>query len=141
MKLNEVLAGREPLHKLSEKHFTNFKVARAIAGLTKEVEEETNFFNAEFKKLVDAYSEKDENGNPVVVQNGNIKLKDEEAKKAFDKEYAELLSLDVSDRVHKITVLETDFKTQDDFLTPAEMMTLDAVINWGEDTPVGALQA
>lgn len=136
MKLNEVLAGREPLRKLSEKHFTNFKVVRAIAGLIKEVDYEFDFFNAAFKKLVDEYSEKDEHGNPVVVQNGNIKLKDEEAKKSFDKEYADLLSLDVSDRLHKITILETDFKTTEDFLTPAEMMALDAVINWGEDVSV-----
>ena len=133
MKLNEVLAAREPLNKLSQKHFSNFKVVRNISELVKSVNNEFDFFNTEFKKLIDAYAEKDEHGNPVIVQNGNIKLKDEEAKLAFDKEYKELLDLDVSDRVKVITIKETDFKTSEEFLTPGEMMALDCIINWGDD--------
>ena len=133
MKLNEVLAAREPLNKLSQKHFSNFKVVRNISELVKSVNNEFDFFNTEFKKLIDTYAEKDEHGNPVIVQNGNIKLKDEEAKLAFDKEYKELLDLDVSDRVKVITIKETDFKTSEEFLTPGEMMALDPIINWGDD--------
>ena len=137
MKLSEVLAVREPLNKLSQLHFSNFRVVRSLANLIKSVNNEVDFFNESFKKLVDSYAEKDECGNPVIVKNGNIKLKDEEAKAAFDKEYADLLNLDVSDNVHKITIYESDFKSPDDILTPIEMMNLDPVIDWCSEESLG----
>ena len=132
MKLSQVLAAREPLNKLSLKHFTNFKVVRAIAELVKSVNVEYDFFNTEFRKLLDMYAEKDEHGNPVVLTNGNIKLKDEESKKAFDEAYNDLMNLDVSEHVVPIIVVESDFKSPDDFLTPVEMISLDSIIDWGD---------
>ena len=56
MKLSEVLAVREPLNKLSQLHFSNFRVVRSLANLIKSVNNEVDFFNESFKKLVDSYA-------------------------------------------------------------------------------------
>lgn len=134
MTINDILAAREPLIKLSSKKFTSFKVVRAIAILVREVNGEYEFFNTQFRELLDLYADKDVNGNPILIQNGNIKLKDEEAKRSFDKKYSELLSVDVSDTVHKIDILEADFQNKADYPTPSEMIALETVVNWRDDT-------
>lgn len=134
MTINDILSAREPLVKLSSKKFTSFKVVRAIAILVREVNGEYEFFNTQFRELLDLYADKDANGNPILIQNGNIKLKDEEAKRSFDKKYSELLSVDVSDTVHKIDILEADFQNKADYPTPSEMIALETVINWRDDT-------
>lgn len=134
MTINDILAAREPLIKLSSKKFTSFKVVRSIAILVREVNGEYEFFNTQFRELLNLYADKDATGNPILIQNGNIKLKDEESKKAFDQKYAELISVDVSDTVHKIDILEDDFQNKTDYPTPSEMIALETIINWRDDT-------
>ena len=85
---------------------------------------------AEMQKLINIYAEKGEDGNPVILENGNIKLIDQEAKNNFDKEYKDLSETDVSDNVHKVNLCESDFRDPADLPTPAEMMALESVINW-----------
>lgn len=130
MTLKDLLVVKAPLKTLSEKHFINFTVSRNLAWLIKAVNAECDFLAAETDKLVDTYAEKDEQGNPITLKDGSIKLKDMEAKMAFDREYANLLLVDVSDKIKKVTISEADFKSSDDLLTPLEMAMLDSLIDW-----------
>ncbi len=130
MKLKNILGARDALKKLSEKHFVNFKVVRAIADLIKAINTELEFFETESEKLIKLYAELDENGQPKMLPNGLCQLKSPEDKAAFDKEYAELLNLDISDRIHPVAISEADFKTTTDLLTPLEMLALDELIEW-----------
>lgn len=129
MKLNQVLAARDTLNKLSKKHYTKFRVVHDIAALLRAVAVELEFFDAEFKKLIDLYSEKDENGKPVILANGNIKLRDAEAKKAFDAGYEDLMHVEFD--ISKIVIVEEDFASPEDYPTPEEMNLLEPFVDFG----------
>jgi len=54
-----------------------FKTVRKFSKLFSRLEEEVAFYQENFKKLVDEYSEKDEEGNPVLLDNGQgVKIKE-----------------------------------------------------------------
>ena len=130
MKLKELLNIREPLKQLSEKHFINFKTVRAIADLIKAINVELEFFEIESNKLVKLYAELNDFGEPKVLPNGNLQLKTPEDKVAFNKEYDNLLNLDISDKIKTITISESDFKSAAELPTPLEMSALDCIIKW-----------
>ena len=90
MKLIEVLNALIPLRALTEARFTSFKKSRELAILRKKVEFEGDFYAKEEKKIVETYAEKNEAGEPIILDGGRIKLKDIESKIAFDKEITDL---------------------------------------------------
>ena len=130
MKITDILTASDNLKKLVNVRFSSFKVTRSIANLAKQCDEEIKFYMTEMQKLINVYAEKGEDGNPIVLENGNIKLIDQEAKDNFDKEYKDLSETDVSDNVHKVNLSESDFRDPADLPTPSEMMALEGVINW-----------
>ena len=111
MKITDILAASDYLKKLVNVRFSSFKVTRSITNLVKQCDEEIKLYMTEMQKLINIYAEKGEDGNPVVLENGNIKLIDQ-------------------DNVHKVNLSESDFRDPADLPTPAEMMALEGVINW-----------
>lgn len=130
MKITDILAASDTLKKLVNVRFSSYKATRSITILVKQCDEEIKLYMAEMQKLINIYAEKDKDGNPVVLENGSIKLIDQEAKNNFDKEFKDLSETDVSDTVHKINLSESDFRDPADLPTPAEMMALEGVVNW-----------
>lgn len=129
MKLIELLQAQTPLKRLTEKNFNNYKVLRELAKLRKAVESEVEFYTEQERKAVEVYADKDDKGQPIILENGRIKLKDIEAKQAFDEELTKLRALEV-DGITKVVVGEDDFRSSADYPTPDEMLALECVIDF-----------
>ena len=95
MKLNDILVANEALKRLSEKRFSSYAKMRELVKLRKAVEQEVDFYAKEETKAVNAYAEVDEGGSPVFLSDGRLRLKDMEAKIAFEKEIATLRETEV----------------------------------------------
>lgn len=132
MKLIEVLNALIPLRALTEARFTSFKKSRELAILRKNVEFEVDFYAKEEKKIVDTYAEKNETGEPIILEGGRIKLKSVEAKTAFDKEITDLRNTEV-DEITKVELKESDFADTSKIPTPYELIALEAVIEFLEE--------
>ena len=132
MKLIEVLNALIPLRALTEARFTSYKKSRELAILRKNVEFEVDFYAKEEKKIVDTYAEKNESGEPIILEGGRIKLKSVEAKTAFDKEITDLRNTEV-DEITKVELKESDFADTSKIPTPYELIALEAVIEFLEE--------
>lgn len=129
MILNQILMAREPLKKLTEKTFTSYKKVRELAKLRKVVEDEVEIYVGEEKKAVDKYAEKDTRGNPIFLDGGRIKLKDNQAKFEFEQEVAKLRLSEIESPV-AVELQESDFKDSSDIPTPDDMLLLDGIVNF-----------
>lgn len=132
MKLIEVLNALIPLRALTEARFTSYKKSRELAILRKNVEFEVDFYAKEEKKIVDTYAEKNESGEPIILEGGRIKLKSVEAKTAFDKEITDLRNTEV-DEITKVELKESDFADTSKIPTPYELIALESVIEFLEE--------
>ena len=132
MKLIEVLNALIPLRALTEARFTSFKKSRELAILRKKVEFEGDFYAKEEKKIVETYAEKNEAGEPIILDGGRIKLKDMEAKIGFEKEITNLRELEISD-IEKVKLSESDFADTSKIPTPYELIALESVIEFLEE--------
>lgn len=131
MKLKTILEANEPLKRLSEKRLASYKKMRDLVKLRKAVEQEVSFYAAEEKKAVDVYAEIDSNGAPIFLPDGRLRLKDNEAKIAFEREIEALLDTDIED-ISPISLSEADFLSTNDLPTTNEMIALECVINFEE---------
>ena len=129
MKLIEILNANEALKKLANSKFNSFKKAYELSKLRKQVDEEVNFYIEEEKKIVEAYASKDENGTPIFLDGGRIKLDSVEAKNSFEKDINELRNLEI-DKISKVSISPSDFK--DDIPTPNEILALEVLIDFKE---------
>ena len=127
MKLNDILVANEALKRLSEKRFSSYAKMRELVKLRKAVEQEVDFYAKEETKAVNAYAEVDEGGSPIFLSDGRLRLKDMEAKIAFEKEIATLRETKV-DGIVPITLCERDFRSPDDIPTVDDMIALESVI-------------
>lgn len=132
MKLIEVLNALIPLRALTEARFTSFKKSRELAILRKKVEFEVDFYAKEEKKIVEAYAEKNGSGEPIVLDGGRIRLKDEETKKIFDKAIIDLRNTEV-DGISKVRLAESDFGDSTKIPTPYELIALESIIEFLEE--------
>lgn len=96
------------------------------------MDEEYEFYSSQEQKAVELYAEKTEGGQPVLLEGGRLKLKDVEAKIAFDGEIEKLGNTEVDD-ISPVTLKECDFKTADDFPTATDMLLLSPLVVFGED--------
>ena len=131
MKLIEILTTNEALKKLANSKFNSFKKAYELSKLRKQVDEEVNFYVDEEKKIVETYASKGEDGKPIFLEGGRIKLDSLEAKNSFEKEINELRELEI-DKISKVTINSNDFKSEDDIPTPNEILALEVLIDFKE---------
>ena len=127
MKLNDILVANEALKRLSEKRFSSYAKMRELVKLRKAVEQEVDFYAKEETKAVNAYAEVDEGGSPIFLSDGRLRLKDMEAKIAFEKEIDTLSETEV-DGIVPISLCERDFRSPDDIPTVDDMIALESVI-------------
>ena len=127
MKLKDLIEATAPLKRLTEKRFVSYKKMRELVKLRKAVEQEVEFYAAEEKKAIGLYAETDDGGNPLFLDDGRLRLKDMEAKVAFEKEITTLRETDV-DGIEPITLSESDFRSADDLPTVDDMIALEGII-------------
>ncbi len=132
MKLIDIMQARDALAKLTDTHFTSYKILRELVRLKKRVDEEYEFYSAQEKKAVDVYADKTEDGQLIFVDGGRLKLKDVKSKTAFDAEIAKLNDTEV-DEIPVVVIRESDFKSAADFPTATDMLALSGIIEFEED--------
>lgn len=129
MKLKTIIATKSALERLAEKRFSDYKKLREIVKLRKAVEAEFDFYVAQEKKAVETYAEKKSDGSPVFLEDGRIKLKDAQAKTAFETEITRLQETEIDD-IQPLTLSESDFLTASDLPTPSDMLALEGIIEF-----------
>ena len=131
MKLKHIIEAKDSIVRLTEKRFTDYKKLREIVRLRKAAEAEFEFYCDQEKKAVETYGEKTDKGTPAFLPDGRLKLKDVQAKEAFEAEIKKLLDTEVGDFAI-ITIKESDFLSADDLPTPSDMLLLENVINFAD---------
>lgn len=131
MKLINIMQARDAIAKLTDTHFTSYKILRELVRLKKRVDEEYEFYSAQEQKAVDAYAEKTADGQLVFVDGGRLKLKDVKSKNAFDAEIGKLNETEVDD-IPFVTIRESDFRTATDFPTATDMILLSEIVEFVE---------
>lgn len=122
--LKEIFNAVPFLREISNKEFpssTAFKIARLIRELDKEIE----LFEIERTKIIYKNCEKDHNGNPVLLESGNIKLLEDKIEEATT-ELNTLFKNQVEINAEKIPILA--FNSIE--LTPEQAINLEAIVNF-----------
>ncbi len=118
-----IVKDAKALGALTEKKLP-IKVSYAIAKNITKIEAELKIYNQERQKLIEKYSSKDDNGDPLVEDN-SIVIADE-FKEDWNRDYKELLAIENEIEIHKFHIDEL-LNSNCNF-TPAELMLIDYMI-------------
>lgn len=130
MILGDLININPALDRLMNKRFKNFKIVRELAILSKAIQEEVKFYTMQETELVKLYAAYDDKGQIIFTGPNSIKLKDSADKVEFEKQLEALRSIDVSDRIKVVKISEDDFQTENDLITPADLVLLSSVIEF-----------
>ena len=122
IKLGDVINSMDIMQKLAGVSF-NGKTAFKIARILKKLDDEIKTFNDTRTAIIKKYAEIDENGELVIDDNGNCKLKADTIAD-FNKELGELLDTTIEVNVDKLKVDDLDAGN----FTPSEMIVLEPLI-------------
>lgn len=124
MTVNDLLNVIPVLRELLNKPFkgaTAFKLAR----LMRELDKETTLFEESRQKLAEKYGERDENGNLVLDENGNIQLQVDKLEEC-NAEMLGLLNTTIEVNADKIPIEAFD----DIDIAPAQVMAIDTLVDY-----------
>lgn len=99
----------------------SYKIMKFISS----VEKEEQFFNQKLKELIEEYSEKDNNGAPVMTSQQSFKIAKDKEKECEEK-VKELENLDVEVFEFKISL--EDIEKMELKVTPKELYSLSPII-------------
>lgn len=102
------------------------KVAYAITKNINKINTELKAYNEEKAKLIDKYSEKDEEGKLKTDEIGNVTLKEEHIED-WNRDIKELLSIENEVDIHMIQL--DDLLNSNYNISPAELSVIDFMIN------------
>ena len=122
--LNDIFNAVPALREISTKEFpgsVTFKIARLIRELDKEIQ----LFEEERNKIANKYGEKDENGNLVIQEGGNIKILDNKIQDC-NEELQALFNTQVEINANKLPVDIFDSIE----MTPTQAMNLEAIVDF-----------
>lgn len=112
MKLYQVLGLPQVYPKIADKQLP-FSIAYKFSKLAARANTELEFYQTSLKKIIDEYGERDENGELVYLENGDVRLK------------AETLN-ECNERINELSSVEVDI---DITFTPEELDSLELSIN------------
>ena len=102
------------------------KLAYAITKNINKINSELKAYNEEKAKLIDKYSEKDEEGKLKADEYGNVILKEEHIED-WNRDITELLSIENEIDIHMIQL--DDLLNSNYNISPAELSSIDFMIN------------
>lgn len=102
------------------------KLAYAITKNINKINSELKAYNEEKAKLIDKYSEKDEEGKLKSDEIGNVTLKEEHIED-WNRDIKELLSIENEVDIHMIQL--DDLLNSNYNISPAELSVIDFMIN------------
>ena len=126
---NYLLQSAPLYNKLLQTNFTSFKLARNLLIQKKKIDNELSIYLELEKKLIDKYAKKDDNGQPIVGEDGIIEFDSEDNKAEYIREIIELKNTTI-DNFEKVTIFEDNFRNANDIPSPNEMLALEEVIDW-----------
>jgi hypothetical protein len=100
------------------------KVSYSIAKNLKKLESELKIYNAEKNKLIEKYSNKDEQGKTIVDENNHVIIQEGHIDD-WNKEIEELLAIENEIEIHKFSIDDLSGYN----ITPSELMTIDYMID------------
>ena len=119
IKLNDVVNATETFNKIMQQSFKG-SLAFKIARLARELDTEMKTFNEERQKIIQKYGNKDENGELIVDENGNIKF-DNANIEEINQEFSSLLETELEINADKLPMDSIDnFE-----ITPQEMLNIE----------------
>lgn len=102
------------------------KVAYAVSKNINKIESELKAYNTEKAKLIEKYSEKDEEGKVISNEQGHVTIKNEHIED-WNRDINELLSIENEVDIHKIQL--NDLLNANYNISPAELTLIDFMIN------------
>lgn len=126
---NYLLQSAPLYNKLLQTNFTSFKPPRNLMIQKKKIDNELSIYLELEKKLIDKYAKKDDNGQPIVGEDGIIEFDSEDNKAEYIREIIELKNTTI-DNFEKVTIYEDNFRNANDIPSPNEMLALEEVIDW-----------
>lgn len=102
------------------------KVAYAVSKNINKIESELKAYNTEKAKLIDKYSEKDEEGKVISNEQGHVTIKNEHIED-WNRDINELLSIENEVDIHNIQL--NDLLNANYNISPAELTLIDFMIN------------
>lgn len=102
------------------------KVAYAVSKNINKIESELKAYNTEKAKLIDKYSEKDEEGKVISNEQGHVTIKNEHIED-WNRDINELLSIENEVDIHMIQL--NDLLNANYNISPAELTLIDFMIN------------
>ncbi|MDP4144482.1 MAG: hypothetical protein Q8936_08380 [Bacillota bacterium] len=124
MKLSNqrILEDIQKLGEIAQKQLP-VKVSYAIAKNISKIEAELKIYNNEREKLIDKYAEKDEHGEVIAYENGQVKFK-KGCLKAWHNDISDLLTIENEIDIHKFRIDELNGIN----ISPAEIKTIEYMI-------------
>lgn len=119
IKLNDVVNATKTFNKIMQQSFKG-SLAFKIARLARELDTEMKTFNEERQKIIQKYGNKDENGELIVDENGNVKF-DNTKLEEINQEFSSLLETELEINADKLPMDSIDnFE-----ITPQEMLNIE----------------
>jgi len=119
IKLNDVVNAIETFNKIMQQSFKG-SLAFKIARLARELDTEMKTFNEERQKIIQKYGKKDENGELIVDDNGNVNF-DKNSLIEINQEFNSLLETELEINADKLPM-----DSIDEFeITPQEMLNIE----------------
>jgi hypothetical protein len=117
--LNDVVNATGTFNKIMQQSFKG-SLAFKIARLARELDKEMQTFNEERQKIIQKYAKKDENGELITDENGNVTF-DTDKVQEVNEEFNSLLSTELEVNADKLPM-----DCMDSFeLTPQEMLGIE----------------
>lgn len=123
--VNEMINIYGTLNELMSKNFSG-KNAFNIARLARELNKELETFDQARKQVVDKYTLRDSDGNPVMDEQGNIKVIPDKVEEC-NQDFSTLLNSQLEINAPK---LDESILTEIGDITPAQAMALEPIIDF-----------
>ena len=119
IKLNDVVNATETFNKIMQQSFKG-SLAFKIARLARELDTEMKTFNEERQKIIQKYGNKDENGELIIDENGNVKFDNADIEE-INQDFSSLLETELEINADKLPMDSIDnFE-----ITPQEMLGIE----------------
>ena len=122
--VNDLLNTVPVLRELVNKSFKG-SVAFKLARLIREFDRENSLFEEARTNLALKYCERDENGEPIILENGAIKLQEDKIDEC-NEEISNLLSAQLEIVAEKIPAFAFD----DIEMTPSQILAIETIIDF-----------
>lgn len=117
--LNNIVNSIETFQAIIQQPF-NGSLAFKIARLARELNKEMDTFNEQRRKIIDQYCVKDENGNLVSDDNGNVQIIPEKIQD-FNNDFTNLLNTEVEINADKLPMDKIDSFE----ISPQQMLSIE----------------